>query len=451
MKPPYDAHAELALCGAALIDAGILDAVDIEPDHFFNPRLALMWGHLQGLHKRGVAIDEVTLLDGAPVGVDIELVGQIGASGGYRRNAEHYAETVRRHALTRQVLMVMADLTTRAGVGQLEGKDLLDAALAAVTRIDVGRPGVTISIGDVIKRRMIELDALAAARARGEAGLSGITTGLASLDKHLDGWPLGLVSIVAARPGMGKSAFLLECTAAAADAGHGVHVFSFEDALSAYADRALSQESGVPGASIRGGLNKLELQELARGAARVVARKGRWLYEDTSALAVEDIVRAVRRARAANNTKLVVIDYLQLLRRPRRYESVHDAIFQIITALADAARQDGIAYLVASQLNREVEKRQDKRPKLSDLRDSGAIEERAKVIVGLYRGSYYGKPQKGIDYDPESDDKRERFEPTGAEWDRRLDVCLMKYSQGETGGYVRCDFDGPTLRIQETA
>jgi replicative DNA helicase len=447
---PHDPSAELALCGAALVDGGVLDAIDVQDEHFFDPRLRRLWGHMQGLRARGVAIDEVTLLDGAPAGVDVVLISEVAAKGGNSRNAGHYAETVRRHALTRQVLTTLADLTTRAGDGRVEGKDLLDAALGAITRIDVGRPGTTLTIGDLVRRRMRQLDELAAARARNEHCLSGVPTGIPALDVETGGYPLGLLTILAARPGMGKSAFLLETTEAATRAGYGAHVFSVEDSQEVYTDRALSQESGVPGANIRGQLQRLQLEHLSMGAKRLVERKN-WLYEDVSSVTAEDIVRAVRRRRAENNTKLVVVDYLQLVRRPKRYESVHDAIFQILVILAEAARQDGIAYLVASQLNREVEKRQDKRPKLSDLRDSGSIEERAKLILGLYRGSYYGDPQKGIDYDPSASDPRERFEPNADEWARRLDVYLLKHSQGEANNFVRCDFDGPTLRIQGAA
>jgi replicative DNA helicase len=447
---PHDPSAELALCGAALVDGGVLDAIDVQDEHFFDPRLRRLWGHMQGLRARGVAIDEVTLLDGAPAGVDVVLISEVAAKGGNSRNAGHYAETVRRHALTRQVLTTLADLTTRAGDGRVDGKDLLDEALAAITRIDVGRPGTTRNIGDLIKLRLVELDAINAARSRGEEWLSGITTGLPKLDAETSGWPLGMLSIVAARPGMGKSAFMLSCTRAAAAAGHGVHVFSFEDARSMYTDRAMSQASGVPGAAIRGTMEMRHREQLIHGVKSLYALK-RWLYEDVSALTAEDIVRAVRRARAENNTKLVVIDYLQRVRRPKRYESVHDSIFQTLSTLADAARHDNIAYVVASQLNRGVEKRPDKRPTLPDLRESGSIEELCKLIIGLYRGSYYGDPQKGIDYDPVSNDPRERFEPNDHEWKRRLDLWLLKHSQGEANGFVRCDFDGPTMQIREAA
>jgi replicative DNA helicase len=449
-RQPHQAQdhgAELALCGAVLVDEGILDAVNIEPEHFFDPRLRRLWGHMQGLRSRGIPLDDVTLLDGAPAGVDLTVIAEVAAGAGSSRNAEHYAETVRRHALTRQVLLALSSVMAKHEAGMAEGKDLLDEALATITRIDVGRPGTTLAIGDLVRRRMKQLDALTAARANG-ISLGGVPTGSAMLDAETDGWPIGLVSIVAARPGMGKSAFLLAATEAATRAKYGAHVFSVEDSAEVYTDRALSQESGVPGADIRGQLKRLQLENLSLGAKRLVERKN-WLYEDVSSVSAEDIVRAVRRKRVENNTKLVVVDYLQLVRRPKRYESIHDAIFQVLVILADAARQDGIAYVVASQLNREVEKRQDKRPKLSDLRDSGSIEERAKLIIGLYRGSYYGDPQKGVDYDPSSSDPRERYQPDENEWRRRLDVYLLKHSQGEANNYVRCNFDGPTMRITQ--
>jgi replicative DNA helicase len=445
---PCDLEAERALCGAALLDAGVLDAVDVRPDQFFDLRLRKVWTAMQSLHAEGAPLDEITIPDRAVTGVDVGLLVECAGSRGLPSNVDHYAEIVRRHALTRDVLVAMAELTERHNAGQLEGKDLLDATLAAITRIDTGRAGSTVTIGDLIRRRMKQLDDLTAARARGDRLLPGVPTGIPSLDDETGGFPLGQITILGARPGMGKSAFLLETTEAAARAGYGVHVFSIEDTQEVYTDRALSQESGVPGASIRGQLNRLQLEQLARGAARLFERKN-WLYEEVAGVSAEEIVRAVRRKRSENKTKLVIVDYLQLVRRPKRYESVHDAIGQSLAILADAAKQDGIAYLVASQLNRKIEERQDKRPKLSDMRESGSIEERAKLILALYRGSYYGDPQKGVDYNPNSDDPRERYEPSGDEWRRRLDVYLLKHSQGESNSFVRCDFDGPTLQIRE--
>jgi replicative DNA helicase len=446
-QQPHDQQAELALCGAAFVDGGVLDAIDVQPEHFFNPRLARLWSHMHAIRARNVPLDEVTLLDSAPAGVDLELIADVGASTGTSRNAAHYAEIVRRHALTRQVLVAASEIVARAQEGTVDGKELLDEAMAAITRIDVGRPASTITIREVIKRRMRELDQLAAARAQGLRTLLGITTGIPRLDSATGGWPLGLVSIVAARPGMGKSAFLLQAENAASEAGHGVHVISIEDTMSMYSDRALSQESGVPGEAFRMDngrqMDRLEKEEFLHGASRLFGRKN-WLYEDVVSINAEDIVRAVRRSRATNNTKLVVVDYLQLVKRPKRYENIHDSIFQTISVLADAARQDGIAYVIASQLNRKVEERQDKRPQLSDLRDSGSIEERAKLVLGLYRGAKYGDPKAGVDFDPREGEPI----PRADDWHRRLDVLLLKHSQGGDG-YVRCTFDGPTMRIRQ--
>jgi replicative DNA helicase len=111
-------------------------------------------------------------------------------------------------------------------------------------------------------------------------------------------------------------------------------------------------------------------------------------------------VRSVRRHRRANATNVVIVDYVQLVQRPHPRMSAHEALSEIVTTLADAAKQDRMAYVVMSQLNRGLEQRNDKRPQLSDLRESGSLEERAKCVIGLYRGSYYGAPTKGIDYDP---------------------------------------------------
>ena len=119
------------------------------------------------------------------------------------------------------------------------------------------------------------------------------------------------------------------------------------------------------------------------GAATELHKRDNWLYEDVSDISAEEVVRAARRERQRNRTELVIVDYLQLLRRPRRYESVHDSITQTIDVLARAAKHDGLAYLVLSQLSRNVERRDNKRPMLADLRESGSIEERAKCILAL--------------------------------------------------------------------
>jgi replicative DNA helicase len=151
------------------------------------------------------------------------------------------------------------------------------------------------------------------------------------------------------------------------------------------------------------------------------------------------------------------VDYLQLLRRPKRHESIHDAITQNMNTLANAAKHDNIAYVVLSQLSRTVERRNNKRPMLSDLRESGSIEERAKCVLGLYRGAYYGPPQPGIDYDDGSNgpepshdgddgDGMPGTRPTDADWKQLIEIHVLKNSNGRTG-YVRSRWHGATTRV----
>src|SRR5690606_23382996 len=130
-----------------------------------------------------------------------------------------------------------------------------------------------------------------------------------------------------------------------------------------------------------------------------ITSRGNWLFDDRSGISAQEIVRSVRRHRKQNNTKVVIVDYIQLVAKPSPRMTAHEALSESITVFADAAKQDNVAYVVMSQLNREIERREDKRPQLSDLRESGSLEERSKCVVGLYRGAAYGKkPKKGVDY-----------------------------------------------------
>jgi replicative DNA helicase len=217
-------------------------------------------------------------------------------------------------------------------------------------------------------------------------------------------------------------------------------VFSLEDVRATYADRALARGSEVPPETMRSGrLNAVQLENLDRAAHRLWVRKG-WIVDDRSGLSADEVVRSIRRRRRENNTQLAVIDYVQLLRHPPRVENTHEAIKRNLNTLADAANADGIAYLVMSQLSRTIERREDKRPMLSDLRESGSLEERAKCVIGLYRGSVYGAPKKHVDFNPDSEP------PSEEEFAKRVDLLVLKNTNGRTG-YVRAKWDGPCTRV----
>ena len=187
-------------------------------------------------------------------------------------------------------------------------------------------------------------------------------------------------------------------------------------------------------------LSRGDVEELS-GTLRTLGRRKGWLLDSRSGITADEIIRSVRRRKRENGTKVVLVDYVQLVKKPPRV-SPHEALTDIVTSFSDAAKQDGMAYVVMSQLNRELEKRTDKRPQLSDLRESGSLEERAKCVVGVYRGSVYGRPQKGIDWDP----TKER-EPTEGEFEQTAQLIVLKNSNGRTG-LVRAKWHGPTTRME---
>jgi replicative DNA helicase len=211
--------------------------------------------------------------------------------------------------------------------------------------------------------------------------------------------------------------------------GIGCHVFSLEDTRAAYCDRVLSGESRVPAERIRSvDLHAGDLPKLAAGMERAGSAKG-WLVDDRSGITASEIIRSVRRHIGENKTRLVMVDYIQLVRGERGQDPL-ERIGAAMDELANAAKQDGICYLVLAQLNRECEKREQKRPILSDLKSSGSLEERAKCVLLLYRPSVYAEKQKdGVP-----------FSETYAE------IIVGKNNQGRTG-VAKASFDGETIRI----
>ena len=358
-------------------------------------------------------------------------------------NAIEYVRQIRNSSLGRKVRTALSDLLERADA--LDGAELLSMAMAVLSRIDEDQPDTTTAIMQLITRRFKQLEQIARERDAGVRTMTGFPTGVAKLDEKIGGWQPGIVTIVAARPGAGKSSLGLATADACSAAGFGAHLFSLEDTEDAYADRAISRTSSVPAEKLRNAnLNRGDFSDLTRAHAGMKGR--RWLVDGRSGITADEIVRGVRRHRKANNTRVAIVDYVQLVKHPMRRPrlSMHEALGEIITTLADAAKHDRIAYVVMSQLNRDVEKRQDKRPQLADLRESGSLEERAKCVIGLYRGAMYGDPIKGIDWNPGWEGHG--YSPGAHEHAAQVQLLVLKNSNGRTGT-VFAHWDGPTTTI----
>jgi len=443
------------LAAARLLEVGILgrillrpetltDLPRLETDDFTEMRHRVAFSAMRNLEASGTPIDPVTVAARAaawteqPDTLTLEHLGAFMLDAPDVENAIEYARQLRQFSLARRVADALGEVIGRGNRLALDGGEMLSEAHAALSKLDEDQPDETTSITVLVKKRIKQLEEIAGARMRGEPTMTGFPTGVSVLDEKIGGLQPGIVTIVAARPGMGKSSFGLSIADGASAAGFGVHLFSLEDTEEAYADRTLSRTSEVPAETIRNAdLNREQVQEITK--AVVGLRGRRWLVDGRSGITASEIVRSVRRHKRANATSVVIVDYVQLV-SGNRGVSRHEVLTDIVTELADAAKQDRLAYVVMSQLNRGVEQRQDKRPQLSDLRESGSLEERSKCVIGIYRGSYYGDPIKGIDYE------QNEPPPRADVFASQVQLLVLKNSNGRTG-QVSARWNGPTTRI----
>lgn len=435
---------EASILGAVLLDNGTLAQFPrLETSDFLHPKHRAVFAAMRNIEARAQPIDPVTL-ESELKRVGFEAVGpaDIGLltlSVPTVDNAIEYVRQIRNASLARRIRLVVSELLEQ---DPHDGGELLSMAWSALSKLSEDQPDATSSVYDLVKRRFKQLEQIAGERARGERTMTGYPTGVAKLDEKLGGWQPGIVSIVAGRPSMGKSSLLLATAEASSATGVGAHLFSLEDTEESYADRTLSRSSSVPAESLRNAeLNPGQMDSLVRTFAGLRGR--RWIVDGRSGITGDEIVRSARRHARTNKTKVVLVDYVQLVSKQRGSRlSRHEELTEIVTTLADAAKHDGMAYVVGCQLNRQLESRADKRPQLSDLRESGSLEERAKCVVALYRGSVYGAPVRGVDWDSDWGPGRDS-EPTEYDFKGTVQLLVLKNSNGRTGS-VFCHWVGET-------
>lgn len=450
---------EASLLGAVLVDNQVLALLpNLAVSDFLHARHREVFAAMRNLEARNTPIDVVTvqaeiaksayrLVDGedrdkSASAAEYAFLGQLALHVPAVSNAVEYAKQIKNVSLARRIRLTLSELLEQ---DPNDGAELLSMAWAALSQLDEDQPDAAIKISDLVRKRFAQLDQIAQERISGQMTMTGYPTGVVKLDEKLGGWQPGIVSIVAARPGSGKSSLGLATADASSTAGFGVHLFSLEDTEEAYADRTISRSSSVPAEKLRNStLDRGDVDRISR--AHIGLRGRRWLVDSRSGVTADEIVRSVRRHKKMNNTKVAIVDYIQLVKHPNRKPrlSTHEALSEIVTTFADAAKHDKIAYVVMSQLNRELEKRQDKRPQLADLRESGSLEERAKCVVAIYRGSMYGPPVKGIDWHP-SWEGRDR-EPSLLEFEATAQLLALKNSNGRTGT-IFANWRGETTTI----
>lgn len=390
---PFSPEAEQSVLGAVLLDSSCMDRVaEIlpRPDYFYMTQNRRIYDAMIQMFTAGRPIDFVTLLE------TLKQTGDFDESDGKTyllqlaqlvpsiSNVETYASIVRDKYDVRTLITTARDIVEEAASGEVDASALLDSAEQRIFDIRRGKNMQGLQrVDEIILDEFDRLDRLNSPDAD---QYRGIPTGIKELDDAITGLNRTDFILLGARPGMGKTSFALNIARhAAVKAGKRVAFFSLEMSKEQLVSRLLSTEALVEGTKLRTGrLSEDEWVRLIE--AGDVLSKAQLYFDDNPAVTVPEIKAKLRRLR---DVDLVVIDYLQLMTASMRIENRVQEVSQITRNLKIMAKELNIPVLVLSQLARDSEKRTNHRPVLSDLRDSGSIEQDADIVLFLYRDDYY--------------------------------------------------------------
>jgi replicative DNA helicase len=391
--PPHDLDIEHAVLSAILFDPSALSqALEyLKASDFYDSRHQRIFTAMAELTGSGGGLDLLTLGDHLERAGTLALIGGRGALAEWlttiatASNIGHHAEIVREHSVRRRLIR-LADTMSQRAYSKADSAELLQEAQREIHALATSRETRTwVSLAELACDTVLAIDQVS----KRSTALVGIPTGFASLNSLLSGWQKSDLVIIAARPSMGKTAFALGSALAAATAGHRVGFISIEMSRQQVGLRLHSMGAPIDVHALRtGSLSPQGWTMLAATAQRFESLPF-WI-DDSCVLTVEQIAAKARQLQATHGLDLLIVDYLQLVHMDRadnRTQGVTEASRQ----LKLLAKELDIPVLVLSQLSRNCEQRPDKRPLLSDLRDSGSIEQDADVVLFLYREEMYTK------------------------------------------------------------
>ena len=370
-------------------DAVIVAMEKLQSQDFYRDVHRIIFEAMEHLHRENKEIDVITLPDELKrmkklddVG-GLEYVLNLPNLVGSAANIEYYANIVAEKALARNLISTCTELTTEAYDGQKETEALLDDAERRILQLsDTKNRGDFASVGAVVEVTLDKITKLY----ENKAGLTGLPTGFRDLDRM----PSDLI-LVAARPSMGKTAFTLNIAQNVGVRQHKtVAFFSLEMSQEQLVQRLLCQIAHIDSQKLRTGqLNSDEEWTRLTDACDKLYESPIYI-DDTPGISVAEMRSKARRLKSEHGLDLIIVDYLQLM-QGRNAESRQQEISEISRSLKALARELKVPLIALSQLSRSVESRQDKRPMLSDLRESGALEQDADIVSFLYREDYYDK------------------------------------------------------------
>ena len=401
--PPQDLQAEQSVLGGMMLSKdAIADVVEVLRERdFYRPAHELIFGAILDLYSRGEPADAIT------VAAELTKNGDIARAGGApylhtlissvptAANAGYYAKIVLEHAIMRRLVEAGTKIVQIGYDQNGEVDDAVDAAQAEVFAVTERRASDDyVKLTDLLPAALDEIESISKG-----VGVEGVKSGFRDLDQLTHGFHPGNLIIIAARPAVGKSTLGLDIARhASIHENQTAVIFSLEMSKSEITMRMLSAEARVGLNNIRSG--QLSEEEWAKLARRMGEISDAPLFiDDSSNLSMMEIRAKARRLKQRHDLKLVVLDYMQLMTSGRRVENRQQEVSEFSRQLKLMAKELNIPVIAISQLNRSPEQRADKRPMLSDLRESGSIEQDADVVILLHRDDMYDSQNRSGEAD----------------------------------------------------
>ena len=464
---PHNIEAEQALLGAILVNNEAFYRVSdfLEAKHFFEPIHQRIYELASGLVRANKLATPVTLKTFLPGDVDIaglsvnQYLARLAAEATTIINAQDYGRTVYDLSIRRDLIAIgedMVNLAYDAPVESTPTQHIEDAERKLYEIAETGRYDTGFQRFAQALTTAVDMAARAYQR---DGSLSGLATGLTDLDARMGGLQSSDLIILAGRPGMGKTALATNIAYNVAKAWAGemradghthtvnggiVGFFSLEMSAEQLATRIIAEQTGIPSSKIRrGGIDEGDFEKIKD--VSIELQNLPFYVDETGGLSIGQLAARARRLKRQRGLDLLVIDYVQLLSGSTRRSSENrvQEITEITTRLKALAKELAIPILALSQLSRQVESRDDKRPQLSDLRESGSIEQDADVVMFVFREEYYHQMRKPTEAN------REKFNEWLAEGERvegKAEVIIGKQRHGPTGT-VELQFDAAVTRF----
>ena len=394
--PPHNEEAERSVLGAAMLNKEVLFDIleEVKEDDFYNESHKEIFRAIWELYRKNSAVDMLTVCEELKSRQSLDMVGgrayiaTLTAEVPSTANGREYAKIIAEKAIMRQMIRTAEDITEKGYESKMAAREILDYAESGIFQIaQMRQKNDYTKIQDVLLENLKIIDAAA----QNKDKITGIPTGFHDLDEKTSGLQRSDLIIVAARPGMGKTAFALNIAQqSAVKHGTSAIIFSLEMSKEQLGQRLLAMQARVEMQKLKqGDLDRKDWDRVSLGVDEL--NNSKIVIDDTPGISLMEMRNKCRRLKAEQGLDLIVVDYLQLMTFEGKTDNRQQEISALSRNMKLLAREMNCPVILLSQLSRAPELRQDKRPMLSDLRESGSIEQDADIVIVLYRDDYYNE------------------------------------------------------------